>query len=179
MDWDGLTKAAGVYKAGNLKYVRVQSKGGWGHVGSITSQPIFVSTLSNRVPFFSSYLVNFVPQSLPTGWRLDQTAPANVNATGTMTVTTGWNVSANGGYGSAGLSAGYDQSIATTVTISDWSFSNTSGSPNAQWNYFMSGTYNCKDELKTFPESFDANRMISYCWSSARNFLHRPPAWSF
>ena len=171
---------AGVYQVGNIKYARIRSTGGWGNTGLGSVPPLFIDTDRERAPFFTSYGITLSPTNMPAGWALQQVAPKNPNESGTLTVTTGWHVSASGDQNGGSLSAGYDATTSSTINVSDWNFSNYSMSPKAQWVYYMSGTYGCGSTTKKpYPESNDVTKMINYCWDTAKNSVNRPPAWSF
>ncbi|MBI4903217.1 MAG: hypothetical protein HY820_06250 [Acidobacteria bacterium] len=181
----------GIYKvhtsSGAKRYVVVRNTGGWGVVGpGGVGDPRTINTDHEKFPFFSMYRVTMLPVGMPSGWQLDKAFPANVNSVGSIQTTTGWTVSAggnigvqpDGGTGSIEASVSYERSRSTSISVSDWSVRNSSGSPNSYLTYYMSSNAGCETgDLVTFGyEEPLGSKMTLRC--GMRYKLSTPNDWS-
>jgi len=171
---------AGVYQVGTTKYARFRATGGWGNTGvSAGLNPIFTSTAHDRYPFFGSYSISVLPTNMPNDWAMDKTVPNNPNNNGQISQTSGWQVGATA-TNPPSVSASYGETMTTTITDYEWSVAQNSASPNGAWNYYMSAAYDCKGNPKVIDQNKKiSDGIISYCVSSAQNYLNNPPSWSW
>jgi hypothetical protein len=157
----------GLYKTGNYRYVRLRSVGSYGVANAIGRHK---NSMDERFPFFSFYKVKMTPtfisrDGLPMDWNVWNMAPTNQNASTSISVTTGFNISASN------APASVDATKTTTFTGKDWSVIANPNPPEVHWAWYLSTSKGACDD-KAYTQTLGGSLLNLSHWCSSRFFAN-------